>query len=83
MWIAEREMLIERLMKIYPYPREWFERLHTGRLIAMYNKPSKKNNAAVLVTKRLPQAEQIRMDDPEDRGQTLVKTDGHGWQIEY
>jgi len=81
MWCHERETLINRLVKLYPYSREWFESLNNAQLIAMYNRTSHKKHAAKLVDTVLPQ-ETVRRDDPEDKGQTLVKTDGHGWEPE-
>ena len=81
MWDHERLTLIERLTKIYPYPREWFESLNTAQLIAMYNRSSRKENAAVLKVKE-PLTETHRREDPEDKGLTLIKTDGHGWEPE-
>lgn len=77
----ERETLIERLVKIYPYPREWFEKLNSKQLIAMYHRTSEHHNAAILTYKK-PVDTSHRIDNPEDKGQTLIKTDGHGWEPE-
>lgn len=84
MW--DQKELIDRLVKIYPYPREWFEKLNSKQLIAMYHKAmyhrtDKHHNAAILKHKK-PVDASCRMDNPDDRGQTLVKTDGHGWEPE-
>lgn len=79
MWDHERATLIERLVKIYPYPKAWFSSLTTAQLIKIYNKPKKKSNAAKVIEVEPPQASHIR-ENPEDKGQRLVKTDGHGWE---
>jgi hypothetical protein len=47
----------------------------------MYNRTSEKHNTAVLIDKRLLGADH-RRDDEEDKGQYLVKSDGHGWEPE-
>lgn len=82
MWDQEKKELIDRLVKIYPYPREWFEKLNSKQIIAMYRRTSEHHNAAILPYKQ-PVDTSHRRDNPEDKGQTLVKTDGHGWEPEY
>lgn len=78
----ERQVLISRLTKLYPYKIEWFESKTTAQLIAMYNKCGHGNrkNAARLVEIE-PKDSTIRKYDDES-GRWLVKTDGHGWEPE-
>jgi len=36
-YIKERNELENRLVKLYPYPKEWFEKQSISKLIAMLN----------------------------------------------
>ena len=77
----EREILVNRLIKMYPYNREWFESRTTAQLIVMLNKKSNKRNPD---SERLDISEQdseYRKYDDET-GQWIVRTDGHGWEPE-
>jgi hypothetical protein len=76
----ERETLINRLVKLYPYTKEWFESLNTAQLISMYNRLGARRHTAVLIEKEPPEADHRRYDD--ETGQWLVNTDGHGWEPE-
>lgn len=78
----ERETLINRLTKLYPYKREWFESRTTAQLIAMYNQPrhGKNRNAARLVEVEPKDSTYRKYDD--ETGQWMVRTDGHGWEPE-
>lgn len=78
----ERQVLINRLIKLYPYNREWFESRTTAQLIAMYNqkRTAKKRNTARLIICE-PKDDTYRKYD-DQTGRWLVKTDGHGWEPE-
>lgn len=36
-YMVEKDLIIDRLVKIYPYPKSWFEKQNLNRLNAMYN----------------------------------------------
>jgi hypothetical protein len=43
-YLVEKKTLIDNLMKIYPYPRKWFESKNTHVLFAMQKKKQTKKN---------------------------------------
>lgn len=43
-YLLEKKTLVDRLVKIYPYPRSWFETKSNHVLNAMYNKNKKRGN---------------------------------------
>ena len=70
-------MLIEELMKRYPYPKHWFEKKTLRELMAMYLAPKKKK---VLKTEAVYQ-ETDTTRKYED-GEWWILTEGFGWEIE-
>lgn len=73
----QKKILIEELMKRYPYPKSWFETKTVRELMAMYLVPEKK---------KVLKAETDYTDKPATRkyenGEWWVLTDGNGWEIE-
>lgn len=73
--MIEKVILIKDLMSFYPYPEEWFKKLKTPQLVAMYSK-----------IKNRPQVKNI--SKPKDlyrkyeNGDYWVYTDINGWEIE-
>lgn len=43
-YLLEKKTLVDRLVKIYPYPRSWFESKSNHVLTAMYNKNKKRSH---------------------------------------
>lgn len=41
-YLSEKKVLVDRLVKLYPYPRRWFESRSNHILIALLNKKKRK-----------------------------------------
>lgn len=72
-----RKVLIDELMKRYPYSKNWFETKTVRELMAIYLAPEKKK---VLKTKA-DYTEKPATRKYED-GEWWILTEGHGWEIE-
>ncbi|MDX9692110.1 MAG: hypothetical protein RBT45_06605 [Acholeplasmataceae bacterium] len=40
-YLSEKKTLVDRLVKLYPYPRQWFENKSNHVLIALLNKKNR------------------------------------------
>lgn len=40
-YLSEKKILVDRLVKLYPYPRTWFESRSNHVLLALLNKKRK------------------------------------------